>query len=404
MKSHRSKHPGKLLMVPSFCALALTQWACAPADPMVSKPSIQWGQETGAYPAIVQILTSYESSASYCTATFINPRTLITAAHCVYGGKKVSISQGPKGETTEIYLHPSYNDANGRHHQYDLAFVRFKQDISNQYYPLSWDAQDKGIGQSADMVGYGCDENGQSGTKREGFNRISEYRDGAIVSAGKKDGTQGSAVCPGDSGGPLLANGKVLGVASLLVWTDKDIWSYHTDLGSQTSQDFMASLGDIAKAAPARVESFDNAMIESKLFANDASEFKQYMDVCKEPSIINNPEWCRVQTYSKGDGGKPNQRFGMQRLDGDYVRLYERQDGKCLAIKGDFVVAEDCIGGAWNQEWLLSRVGNSEYHTLKNRHSGNCIDIPGARRELGTKLIQFACHGGDNQLWKFKFD
>jgi hypothetical protein len=37
---------------------------------------------------------------------------------------------------------------------------------------------------------------------------------------------------------------------------------------------------------------------------------------------------------------------------------------------------------------------------IRARHSGKCLDVKGGGAGNGTPIIQYDCHGGDNQLWK----
>ena len=39
--------------------------------------------------------------------------------------------------------------------------------------------------------------------------------------------------------------------------------------------------------------------------------------------------------------------------------------------------------------------------TLQSLASGKCIDLPGGQVRDGTQVIQYECHGGPNQQWKF---
>ncbi len=157
------------------------------------------------------------------------------------------------------------------------------------------------------------------------------------------------------------------------------------------------SLVDLSCAGPDT-----GSMIESKLTEQASDESRLYLDICKDPAIRNQAEWCRAQLYTKVDAGKPNQRFQMDRRDGDFVVLKENQEGQCLAVDNNgYVVTQACANGWWTQEWELSRVGQSDFHTLRNRHTNRCLDVPGALAEQGKKLILHDCHRGLNQQWRF---
>jgi hypothetical protein len=64
---------------------------------------------------------------------------------------------------------------------------------------------------------------------------------------------------------------------------------------------------------------------------------------------------------------------------------------------GTKVIQWDCNGGD-NQLWRLVPVG--DYDEIVAKHSGKCLDVWNWSQDNGTKVIQWECHGGDNQLWR----
>lgn len=171
-------------------------------------------------------------SKSLCTATFVSPRTIITAAHCVDQGPEVVIEKGMPGikgkRSKTIHTHPNYNGRNGGG---DLALVVFDEALPVTFYPVSLAPQPIVVNQPLVLIGYGKtnDRNNNSGGyKQVGWNSISSL--GAIsynfsvggVTSGTGTGEQAS-LSNGDSGGPAcLYSGdrgsdkglKVAGIAS----------------------------------------------------------------------------------------------------------------------------------------------------------------------------------------------
>jgi ricin-type beta-trefoil lectin protein len=76
---------------------------------------------------------------------------------------------------------------------------------------------------------------------------------------------------------------------------------------------------------------------------------------------------------------------------------------KCLDVNG-WSAADGipllqwaCHGGD-NQLWSLEAVADG-YSRIVSRHSGKCLDVNGASTDDGASVIQWECHGGANQIW-----
>jgi hypothetical protein len=86
----------------------------------------------------------------------------------------------------------------------------------------------------------------------------------------------------------------------------------------------------------------------------------------------------------------------------DYAVVY-RHSGKCQDVRGADgaagaeVIQWPCHGGD-NQKLRLVDEGGGHY-SLAYRHSGLCTDVYGGGTVAGQKVIQWPCHGGDNQLF-----
>ena len=101
-------------------------------------------------------------------------------------------------------------------------------------------------------------------------------------------------------------------------------------------------------------------------------------------------EWC----------SQPTQHSQWQRIpttDG-FVQLRVAHTEQCLTVRsGSFadnaqVEQRPCTGAA-NQQWRFVSMPSGYYEVIA-RHSSKCLD-----RTWTSNVVQYNCHGGDNQLW-----
>jgi len=178
-------------------------------------------------PAIVNIQAPIGGGAfAGCTATWVSDRTILTAAHCIVGDGgqllspvRVARGGGKGAVATRSILHPTYRRGTDG---YDVAIVVFPPNSSTQFIPVS--PTQARAGEELILVGFGkFDHNdGQSGgPKRTGRNRVLTIdQRGRIVFDGNVSpltaaGTGEDVVnSQGDSGGPMLINGRIIGISS----------------------------------------------------------------------------------------------------------------------------------------------------------------------------------------------
>jgi hypothetical protein len=92
----------------------------------------------------------------------------------------------------------------------------------------------------------------------------------------------------------------------------------------------------------------------------------------------------------------------------DVGRLVElhagHADNKCLDVagasteNGSAVIQWQCHGGD-NQVWSIEPAGDG-FSRLVSRNSGKCLDVSGASTDDGAPVLQWQCHSGANQQWR----
>lgn len=196
------------------------------------------------------------SSGGACTGTAVSTTTAITAAHCVLdGGDRIDKETGKvSGKqycitnslykdvcSSEIYARPEYpqlESSGGR--GTDLAWVVFPEGTFKYIFPVN--AEPLQIGDEVILVGYSEAKmpDKSKGSKRFGWNRVSSFASSARsdIFSNYSSRFEGVAVSPGDSGGPLMKECKVSGIASRMT-EESNKKSIHTNV---TNPDNAATL------------------------------------------------------------------------------------------------------------------------------------------------------------------
>lgn len=156
-------------------------------------------------------------NGSFCSASFLSSRTLITAGHCASGNITVNV-MNPRGgyykvRAMRVYAHPQFRNYRDRYGmtmiQNDLAIVQLAQPFPAPIRTVTLSGFPSGYAPVTD-VGYGFRYGNTGGmTLRWG------QMQGHLAGVGQFDGLQGLVqtkvngqnVCPGDSGGAVLLGG-----------------------------------------------------------------------------------------------------------------------------------------------------------------------------------------------------
>lgn len=183
------------------------------------------------YPAVVRL--------GGCTGTFVSDSTMVYAAHCLKNNGNTETVRSPiRATTSNTFLNPRFLEI-GSH---DVAVAIFPAGTSKNWIPLYQGRREPGT--KIHMIGWGCNsQNAGGGIKREGYNTIERANDGVIRSSSSSanwtDRGSDVAVCPGDSGGPLLIDGRLAGVTSFHTF---GTGSGHPDLQFSSNQEFLRSM------------------------------------------------------------------------------------------------------------------------------------------------------------------
>lgn len=219
---------GKLVLAAAFAAIAFVGVAPAataapppPAAPTTDSGDVGIEIIGGGYATYAPwAARMFYNGQQRCSATIIAPTFILSAQHCVSGlvasgltFRIGSLDQFSGGTTARAVSYTTHSTA-------DLAIVRLDRSVSATYSPLGT-TSNVWVGQTVQVYGWGATCTGQpeincQSQRLKVANVIvtsvscSDYRGGIAVCARYGNGIPAG----GDSGGPMMASGRQVGVAS----------------------------------------------------------------------------------------------------------------------------------------------------------------------------------------------
>ncbi|MGH3793857.1 MAG: S1 family peptidase [Pseudonocardiaceae bacterium] len=198
-----------------------------------AKPLVVGGEPTSTsdYPWMVALTTSASDSA-YCGGALVAPDRVVTAAHCISGYAPSSVRvivgrtdlRGAEGEERMVlrsWIDPDYRSPT---QGADVAVLTLDRAVPYETLPLETSRSAYPAGRSATVLGWGYTSEGgpSSSTLRSAEMPLvadsdcaatfREFDPQTMVCAGDRGG--GVDACYGDSGGPLIAGGRLIGITS----------------------------------------------------------------------------------------------------------------------------------------------------------------------------------------------
>ncbi len=140
-----------------------------------------------------------------CSATMVGPRVAVTAAHCQRNGSvsDVEIYNGPRVRARAVN-HPRYRSQGA---QYDVAVLILDETVDIPFARVGLDYNWL-EGADVDLLGYGCTRpgggGGNDGRLRYGESKVVAFSGTDVITRHRPNG---GALCFGDSGGPMFADG-----------------------------------------------------------------------------------------------------------------------------------------------------------------------------------------------------
>jgi hypothetical protein len=207
-----------------LAALALSLASCAPAPEGQATAPIVNGELEDGFSGVVAIGAQLgQFTFAACTGTLITPRMVLTAGHCgddypidaivavgrAFVGDSAETAQYAL-EFADYRLHPDYAEAAepgpGAPADNDLSVLILAadapEDVDRHWFnrrELGQDDRDTPVR----SVGFGRDENGNSGVKRSAELLVGNFDDVYILSNNASNPNNAN-ICSGDSGGPMF--------------------------------------------------------------------------------------------------------------------------------------------------------------------------------------------------------
>lgn len=200
------------LAMSTFCMAGTTD------DGVPDARYVEYAKPFSPYTARLTGTTERDTQFS-ATATLVADNWAVTAAHVASGAKTMVIEVGGVSRAaSKVIVHPGWSDdVMGVD---DIAMLKTDEPWGLDFYP-QLSSGDETVGQTVSICGYGVHgkmstgHSDHDGRLRAGTNTIHAFMKSSIVCYAER-GSSPLEFCtaPGDSGGPLFANGKLAGINS----------------------------------------------------------------------------------------------------------------------------------------------------------------------------------------------
>jgi len=187
----------------------------------------------------------YKDKSEYCaSAVAIKPRWIITAAHVIENNETCFITINEKKILVEKFSFPKEFEK-GKFGYNDIAIGHCQEDMNLDFYPELYEKNDE-IGKICSMSGYGITGTFASGAsfsdqkRRAGSNFIDSIDRDLLICSPSRKATKDKftnlefIISSGDSGGGLFIDGKLAGVNSCVLASDKKPDSSYGDESGHT--------------------------------------------------------------------------------------------------------------------------------------------------------------------------